>query len=86
MTKIVPKPVHWLTRDSFEGQLEPFVDVWDQEPVRHVHNGEDGESLGVSWFDQAGGIGRRVARPSAAKARKDYRTLPEDDRQCVRIG
>lgn len=85
-TKLVPRIRTWLTRDSFEGQLEAFVDVWESAPVRFAHEGDEHESLGVTWFDQHGGIGRRVSRLPLAVALRLYATLPDDDRQCICVG
>lgn len=76
----------WLTRDSFEGENEPFIDVWASKPERHRHVGDEFESLGVTWFDIEGGIEQRLERLSLAAAARKYRTIPDDDRQCVVVG
>lgn len=86
MTKIAPRPRTWLTRDSFEGATEAFVDVWKSRPIRHVHEGDEHESLGVTWFDWEGGISHRVARLSLAAAAKQFGTVPDDDRMCIVVG
>lgn len=86
---VVPKPPPmktWLSRDSFEGTLEPFVDIWATRPERFAHDGDDVESLGVTWFDGGGGIESRVGRLSVANARQAFGTVPDDDRQLIVIG
>lgn len=81
--KIVPRPVCWLTRDSnSDGGLES-IDVWDAPPVRYV-----ADILGDAhafWLDSGDGIERRLAHLTPEEARlRGFRTIPDDDRQCIR--
>lgn len=84
----VAKPPLWLTRDSFEGTLEDFVDVWEMRPWRSYHRGDELESLGVTWFDDSlTGTAFRSERLTVSAARIRFgNSLPEDDRQCVKVG
>lgn len=87
----------WITRDSdpVTGVVEDHVDVWTSAPVRHLVSIPEeaarrlrvhAPALAVTWvtadFDSTG----RVARLPIAAARAAFPCVPEDDRQCVRIG
>lgn len=77
----VPSPCLWLTRDSFDGQLESKVDVWTSPPTR------DRIVVGVTeWWDMNSGTEFLLERLTIAQAKAKYRTIPETDRECVRIG
>lgn len=79
----VPAPPTWLTRDSFEGQLEDIVDVWSAAPNRH----DDHEGGFIEWRDPSPlGLDFHIQSLSIVEASKRFRTLPGTDRECVRIG
>jgi hypothetical protein len=82
----VPTPPIWITRDSFVGQLEDHVDVWESRPVRRVYAADDYGAVGVEWLDVAGELGLHLETLTIGEARLKFGTIPDDDRQCVRIG
>lgn len=82
MNPPVPRPAVWLTRDSYEGATEDFVDVWEALPVRH----DDYAGEFVEWLDLAGDLGLHVESITLVEAKLRFRTVPDNDRECVRIG
>lgn len=84
--RTVPGPVFWLTRDSFAGQLEDHIDVWESAPIRRVFAADDYGAVGIEWLDCGAGMGLHVESLTLAEATLRFRTLPETDRECVRIG
>lgn len=83
-TKKIPAPAVWLTRDSFQGVLEWYVDIWDAPPVRHVVTSESVSY--VEWLDSDMGTERRVDRRHVTKVGMKFGTVPDDDRQCIKVG
>ncbi len=75
----VPRPpmlLVWLTRDSDPDGVYPFVDVWCVEPIgSRDDNGRYWVTLDTS---------DRIGRYSISDAMRRFRTIPDDDRQCVR--
>lgn len=71
----------WVTRDSDPetGALSDHVEAWFVKPTR-LRNGE----RGAMWYS-AGGMADRAARWSLATCRQHARTVPDDDRMCIRI-
>lgn len=87
----------WVTRDSdpVTGEVEDYVDVWSAAPVRHLVSipEEAARRLrvlrpapAVTWVTADFDLTGRVARIPLAAAAATFATVPEDDRQCVRIG
>ena len=87
----------WLTRDSdpVTGEIGDSVDVWSTPPVRHLVSipEEAARRLGirapapaVTWVTGEWDLQGRVACIPVAAARAVFPCVPEDDRQCVRIG
>lgn len=76
----VPAPRVWLTRDSYGDALEDFVDVWEAVPNRHAFE------FFVEWLDFGGGLGLHVESISLAEAKIRFRTVPDNDRECIRVG
>lgn len=72
-----PGPIEvWITRDSLDGVPLASVDVWSVQPDRFT---DDEGAFWVAMADED-----RLARVEWASAVKRYRTLPDDDRQCIR--
>lgn len=75
----VPKPSElvevWLTCDT---DTPGIVEVWSWQPQRI--RCEDGTSY---WWVE--GTGELLDRFTRLAALKRFRTLPDDDRQCVRL-
>jgi len=71
----------WLTRDSSDddGALSEVVDVWSSRPA--MADSYEG-CLGVLWLC---GEDAPVQRLPVEVAQKTYATIPETDRECVRI-
>jgi hypothetical protein len=86
-----PVATFWITRDSDAvGHLSEFVDVWLARPVREpLSNG-----VGCVWtcrdvervFVSDGDVPARCATWTLSVCMRTVRTIPEDDRQCIRIG
>jgi len=87
----------WITRDSdpVTGEVEDYVDVWSAAPVRHLVSipEEAARRLrvlrpapAVTWVTADFDLTGRVARIPLAAAAATFPAVPEDDRQCVRIG
>lgn len=75
-----PEPV-WLTRDSdsnHDGLLNT-VQVWLRSPSRHK------DDRGYFWTTDDPEADRKEVR-TLNSAKNMYRTVPDDDRQCVKIG
>lgn len=77
----IPGPTVWLTRDSFGGEVEDHVDVWECRPTRHERDGGF-----VEWLDVGDGLGMHAEQISLADAKIRFRTVPDDDRQIIRVG
>lgn len=71
----------WVTRDSDPetGRLSNHVEAWFVRPAR-LRSG----ARGALWFSR-GGMADRAARWSLADCRLYARTVPDDDRMCLRI-
>lgn len=78
----------WVTRDSdpITGALDDECDVWNAAPVRHLVTFAETGAPSVTWVTGEFDISGRVARVPVAAARAMFPTIPDDDRQCVRIG
>lgn len=78
--------VFWMTRDEDDqGVLSSTVDVWTEIPDRQALPG----GVGWMWLGRGvTGVEKRYAQWSLDVARKNNTsgTLPEDSRQCVRVG
>lgn len=79
----VPKPkppTVWLTRDSdVEGLPFGQVQVWNERPIRCR------DSLGVYWGTILGAESL-IGTYRLDWAKHYYRTVPDDDMQCIRNG
>lgn len=87
MSRAVPGPCYggvvWLTRDSYEGVPETHVDVWTAPPVRR----DDYAGDFIEWLDESDeGIAFHLDALTVAEAKLRFRTVPDTDRECVRIG
>lgn len=67
----------WITRDSNEHGVFDHVDVWNTRPQRYT------DLDGAYWL--ADRDEDRIARVRLERAALRFRTLPDDDRQCVRL-
>ncbi len=75
------RPTVWLTRDSDASGLWDMVDVWTAPPQRHV----DTQNGGAFWYRDDEGT-TKIARHHVNVAWLLFRTTPDTDRECVRIG
>ncbi len=75
-----PRYTLFVTRDSDPrtGRLLDHVDAWFQKPDR-IPNG-----CGAAWY-APGGLSERAGIWPLSLCRKHARTIPDDDRQCLRI-
>jgi hypothetical protein len=82
-------------RVEVTGEIGDSVDVWSTPPVRHLVSipEEAARRLGirtpapaVTWVTGEWDLQGRVACIPVAAARAVFPCVPEDDRQCVRIG
>ena len=81
---VVPRPgpvVRWIVRDSgVNGELHGWVSVWTERPARYP--------LGDGFVWLSPGRERLDGHEGAlwlAEAAKKFGTVPDDDRQCVRV-
>lgn len=74
---------YWVTRDSdIDGTLEPDVDVWMARPVM-VRLSSEG---GINWYDESDtGLTHRWKRLPIALVAAWRHTVPETDRECIRV-
>lgn len=68
----------WLTRDSDQFGAWDIVDVWYARPTMFR------DTQGVYWLDDEGN--HSSERHRLLEAAKRFRTLPDNERECVRIG
>lgn len=68
----------FVSRDSYDGVLDDFCDVWHERPLRTPCNGR------VCWVVGASGIGF-VENLPVQEAEKKYRTVPNTDRELIVI-
>ncbi len=79
----VPAPRYWITRDSYGGVVEDVVDVWIAPPERR----DDYLGGFIEWLDDSPeGIQFHVQSMSVEDAKERFRTVPDNDRECVRVG
>jgi len=82
---LTPDQTFWLTRDQFEGELSPDVDVWAHRPVAEMF--PDGDVLWIAPLDVAD---RKATYYSSIPASLVTPILncvaPTDPRQCIRVG
>ena len=73
---------YWLTRDTWNGKLSDYVEVWLVRPERKEHSGD------VFWKRPGGEPGETVfARWTLDEARAEVRSgIPDNDRECLRVG
>lgn len=78
----------WVTRDSdpITAALDDECDVWSSAPVRHLVCLASTGAPSVMWVTGEFDISGRIARVPVAAARAMFPCVPDDDRQCVRIG
>ena len=71
----------WLTRDSPNGTLLSWVDVWTSKPTRIV------EGTRVVWINAVtGNIEGRCMFLKNAECVARFGTLPDDNKMIIRIG
>lgn len=76
------RPTVWLTRDSDALGLWEMVDVWLAKPTRYV---DDSGAGGFFWHHiDEGDV--KIARHRVDVALRLFGTIPDDDRQCIRVG
>lgn len=82
---LTPDQPFWLTRDRFEGELSPEVDVWVHQPIAEMF--PDGDVL---WLAPVGVADRSATYCSSIPAYLVRPILncvaPDDPRQCIRVG
>ena len=66
----------WLTRDEESFRLSKVIEIWDEKPEPTFDDGT------VIWFTLNGPSNRLYIED----AKVEYRTVPDDARQCIRIG
>jgi hypothetical protein len=70
--------VIWITRDSdLNGEPLPCVSIWNAAPRR------ENFSKGAVWISGSHLLKGWVETLWIEDAKKKYRTLPDDDKQCV---
>lgn len=80
-------PRVWLTRDRREGELLDMVEVWAVPPIRH--RSDDGDVLWLPPDCYLLGEIRgetHVTDLTLDEARDFAGTIPETDRECIRVG
>jgi hypothetical protein len=78
--KVTYKGPIWLTRDSDGDGLSDIICAWHKRPVRH----RAGD--GAVWLDDRDNVYDRLARYWREDAIRRFKTVPDDDLQCIRIG
>lgn len=77
---------YWLTRDcDQDGNVSQVVDVWIVQPHRRNLPGD----VGCIWLDDSvTGLEGRYTQWSlaAAAATTPSRVIPDNDRECIRVG
>jgi hypothetical protein len=73
----------WLTRDTLpDGNLAPWVDEWDIEPIRVT----DVNPNGAVWVSRFQDIRGRTRALSVEECRREYMVVPETDREMIAVG
>lgn len=85
MPELTPDQPFWLTRDQFEGELSPEVDVWVHRPVAEIF--PDGDVIWLAPMDVADRRATFYSSIPAAFTRLVLNCVaPDDPRQCIRVG
>lgn len=83
-----PSRFRFLTRDSYaDGSLHLCVDVWDEPPVRVLQADGSYEWLaGIEDDEDPCSLRGHQHQLDLMKCRDKYGTVPDTDRQLIRIG
>ena len=82
--KLELKGPYWLTRNKCMGILSELVEVWLVKP--DLHRFEDGDVMWLPPLDVVDTEETYFAEWSLEKCRKEVYTLPETERECLKIG
>lgn len=71
---------YWITRDTeVDGELVDRCDVWNARPQR-ISGGD-----GWIWLSSEWDLESRVGTASPEAIRARFGTVPETDRECIRV-
>ena len=74
----------YLTRDkNWKGVVWATVDVWEEKPVRHPHD----DDQGVEWLNADGySINGHINFIPLKDCMDRYGTVPDDDNMMIKVG
>lgn len=82
--KVELKGPYWLTRDRTAGQLSNVVEVWLVKP--DLQRFDDGDVMWLPSLEHIDNEDTHFAEWSLDKCRKEAYTVPETERECIKVG
>jgi hypothetical protein len=74
----------WLTRDKRMGVLSDLVEVWLVKP--DLHRFDDGDVMWLPNLEHVDTEDTHFAEWSLDKCRKEVYTVPDSERECIKVG